>query len=266
MSNKNGFWKAVGEHMSYALAVHALGAFFAWLISFGIIRYLAPHWAALQEYRSLAIWILTVAILWAAIKIYLARARKIPVFPKADFDFLVLDKEISIRLLSLEDIVYRKKYKLQALRNGLGRFTDKYNWTGSGVVTVRSHHDEHRLVLTTRGAVFQWYEIHFDRVLKKGEIIDIEAVWNIEDKNQTAIPFISTTIEEPTSSLTMRVFGSDFFGIRQATCEHKATMGTQKPYDSNTLQANGGEVIWDVPHPKLYHYYEMRWNPHYRNQ
>ncbi|HYR21470.1 MAG TPA: hypothetical protein VEP30_00920 [Chthoniobacterales bacterium] len=262
--NKQGFFKAVLGQTSYTLVVHGLGALLAWLISLGVIASLAPHWQALQEYRWLAIGMLTVAILIIAIKIYLANVRKIPVFPKVDFDFLVLDKEISIRFHSLEDIVYRKKMKLKALHNDLGHFTDKYNWTGSGNVRVRSQHDEHRLQLTNRGAVFQWYETHFDRVLKKGETIDIETVWNIEDKSNTATPFISTTIEEPTASLTMRVFGNEFFGIRQATCEHKATMGTHKPYDSDTLQANGGEVIWDIPHPKLYHYYEMRWTPHYQ--
>lgn len=264
MGKQTGFLKAVAGQTSYTLAVHALGAIIAWLVSFGAVEFFAPRWDALQHYKWLVVGTLTAIILVLAIKIYLKKARSIPVFPKLDFEFMILKKEISIRFHSLEDICYRKKITLKALRDGLGHYTDRYNWTGMGKVTARSQYDEHRLNLINRSAVWQWYETHFDRVLNKGDTIDIETVWDIEDRDKTATPFISTTVEEPTKALTMRVFFSDLFGVKQVTCEEKATMGTRRPFESGTLPLISGEAVWPIPSPKLLHYYEVRWTPHYK--
>lgn len=257
--------RAVLSHAFWEIVVRLLGVLFAALVSFAAINWLGGWLHPLANHKWLASSILTTAILIISIRIYLRNTRFIPVFPRPECDFLILDKEISIRFFSLEDIRYRKKLTLKALRKGLDRYTDKYKWSGTGNVAVQSEHDEHRLELTHRSALWQWYDLYFDHALRKGETIDIGIVWSIEDKDRTAIPFISATVEEPTKSLTMRLFAKEFFGIRQATCEHKATMGSRKPFDTEILKALDGEIIWKIKRPKLLHYYEMHWTPHYQN-
>jgi hypothetical protein len=262
MAKETSFLRAVAGQTFWDLAVHGLAAALAALISLTAIDVLSVWSTPLKEHKAPAIAVLTVVILLVAIKIYMARTRFMPVFPQPEFDFLILDKEISIRFFSLEDIRYRKAFKLKALRKGLDRYTDKYKWSGSGAVTVCSEHDEHELVLTNRSALWQWYDLRFDRALRKGDTIEIAILWKIEDKGRTAIPFISATIEEPTDTLTMRVWGTDFFGIKQATCEHKATMGSRKPFWTRVEKAHNGEMVWEIPRPRLLHYYEMHWTPH----
>lgn len=225
---KEKFLHAVAGQTFWNLAVHSLAILLSWLLSYVAVIWLSGSFAVVRQYQWLAITILTIAILLIGIKIYIRNSRSIPVFPKAESDFLILDKEISIRFHSLEDIRYRKKFTLKALRKGLDRYTDKYKWSGDGEVRVRSGHDEHQLRLTHRSALWQWYDLCFDRMLNKGDTIDIEVIWQIEDKNKTAIPFISTTVEEPTESLKMELWAAESFGIRQATCDHKSNNGFPK--------------------------------------
>jgi hypothetical protein len=248
----------------YHLIIHAIGAAVSAVAFSFILTLISEKWKPIEPYKGYIFALALLIILYVAMRLFRSRTRTLPAFEKLECDFHIIDKEISIRFNSLEDILYTKKMTLKALRNGLDRMPDKYNWTGNGKVEVQSRYEEHRLVLGDRASVWQMYELKFDRVLNKGDSIDIAIDWKIEDRDKTANSFISTTIHEPTEKLAMKVFFADSFGVRQVICEEKADMGAIRPYSSKILPLVGGEAAWPVAKPKLLHYYEVRWTPHYR--
>lgn len=183
-----------------------------------------------------------------------------PRFPAIDLDFQILEKAISYEYVERHKMVYRKKIKLKALRNGLDTYRDKYRWTGTGLLSMKSIVQEHDVVETVRKNVWRVYEIRFQRSLRKGDTIETEIEWTLQDDSCSAVPFFSATIEEPTDCLLFNLKIIPAFGVREVTCEVSSHIGSGRPFKSWTIPVDKhGEAAWRINGPELLYYYEMRW-------
>lgn len=197
---------------------------------------------------------------WLFILLYQKFSRFRPTFPRLDFDFQILEKEVSYEYVDKTHMIYRKKNFLRALKNNLDTYHDKYHWTGSGKVKIKSEIKEQQFIETIRKNVWQFYEIRFQKTLKKGEEIETEVIWELEDVAGKAVPFFSATIEEPTDALILNLCLSPGLGVKEAVCEISSGIGAKKPFSSEILKLNrDGWVTWKIRKPKLLHHYEMKW-------
>jgi hypothetical protein len=184
-----------------------------------------------------------------------------PNFPRLDFDFQVLEKEITYEYLDKTHMVYKKRNRIKALKNGLDTYRDKYRWTGRGDIVIKSGIPEQQITETVRKNVWQVYEIRLQRSLNRGDIIETEAIWELEDQANRAVPFFSATIEEPTDLLRFSLILNPSLGVREVTCETSTGIGSGKPFDSFARQLDKhSEASWEIKNPKLLYYYEMKWS------
>lgn len=184
-----------------------------------------------------------------------------PRFPRVVSEFHVLEKVITYQYLSATTMKYSRKLRLKALRNGLGAYSDKFRWTGSGEIKIRSINPAQLVTLTRRKSVWQIYEVRFEKSLNKGDIIDIEILWDLEDREGTAVPFFSTTVEEPTDLLRFTLTLVPSLGVSTVTWEIASGIGAMTPFKSDVLPLDKhGEVSWEIKKPRLLHYYELRWH------
>lgn len=187
-----------------------------------------------------------------------------PNFPRLDFDFELVEKEITYQYKDEIHMIYKKKNVLKALKNGINVYTDKYQWTGKGNVKLISGIKEQPIVETIRKNVWQFYEIRLQKTLKRNEKITTEAIWELEDLEHKAVPFFSATIEEPTDFLKFNLSLPNSFNVREVTCETSCSIGSQKPLDSITKPLTTYDglscVTWEIKNPNLLYHYEIKWN------
>lgn len=198
--------------------------------------------------------------LWLYVVLYRHISRHLPMFPRIDSDFRVIRKELSYKYLDRTHMVYSKKVKLKALRNGLDEYHDRYAWSGSGKVELRSMVSSQRLVTGDKKNVWQLYVLKFPWTLKKGETIETEVNWDLEDTRNAAVPFASATVEEPTDCLVLSVSLPAALGVAEVTCEVSSGIGAKKPFSSELRKLDRhGEMIWEIRKPKLLYHYEIKW-------
>ena len=198
---------------------------------------------------------------WLFLILYQKLSRFHPTFPRLDFDFHILEKEISYEYKDKSRMVYRKRVLVKALRNSLDAYYDKYQWTGSGNVKISSAIKEHQFRETIRKNVWQFYEIRFQKTLSKKETMETELIWELEDTAMKAVPFFSATIEEPTDFLKLNLSLPAELGVKELTCEISSGIGAKKPFSSKTIQLDrNGKATWEIRKPKLLYHYEMKWS------
>ncbi len=199
--------------------------------------------ATLGHYR----WLLAIMFAAGGAYTFIAITQKLgrssPRFPRLDFSFEIIEKEIYYEYFSRTRLQYRKRILLRALRNNLDTYHDKYHWTGQGTVRPKSTIKEQQYLETNRKSVWQFYEIKFQRSLRKGEEIETEILWDLEDSAGTALPFISATIEEPTRllTLTMKLSPDLVPQSRECTCEIASLMGAKSRSARKRCDTTGPE-------------------------
>ena len=155
---------------------------------------------------------------------------------------------------------YIKRTKLKALKGGLERYTDKYHWTGSGDIQLKTSIQSQRVMKTLKRNVWQLYDVYFGRPLNKGDIEEIEVIWKLYDEKGTAVPFASVTITEPLDLLKIKIILPTDLAPEQANCTVTPSFGYLTPISSFTRRFNRrGEVEWTKKKPKLWYTYEISW-------
>jgi hypothetical protein len=127
-------------------------------------------------------------------------------------------------------------------------------------VAPQSLRRSEKYVETDRRSTWQYYELRFERALKKGEELDVDVVWNLEDLEKVAVPFISATIEEPTNSLSLKVKFPDGSNVDHIIKEISPFIGAKMLFSSVREDITEMEYEWIVSKPKLLFHYELRWD------
>jgi hypothetical protein len=181
-------------------------------------------------------------------------------YPTQEYDFEQLTRAISFEYTGSGTVIYTKQIKLRARRQGLSKYVDKYRWTGESNPAIQSSVDGQSFLLTDRRNVWQFYEIRFERPLNKDESVQTKLVFTMIEQGHGFVPFISTTIEEPTRRLSLELKIPPSLGITYVMCEIAECMGSRNPpiLTKQIPLKIDGVARWELT-PKLHHYYEMKW-------
>lgn len=214
----------------------------------------------LKEYKIHISVIMTSGGILLLMYLYQVFRKDKPRYPNLEFDFSVLEKEISIDFLDDGQIFYKKRNFLKALNKNLNAYHDKYHWTGSKEVNIDSNIKGQKFQKTIKKNIFQLYQILFNQSLKKGETIETELIWSLKDASSKMVPFVSATIHEPTSLLILNISFSKEQNINEVICEVTSSIGANKMFETNKVVVDrNGQVVWRIRNPKLLFHYEMNW-------
>lgn len=176
-----------------------------------------------------------------------------------DLDFILKEKEIVLQYKSRTELVYTKKIALRALRS-VDSYQDKYRWTGSGAVKLRSGVPGQTVRKVFKKNVWQFYEIRFPGTLTKNQEIKTEIICDLSDGSRAHVPFISATVDEPTEILKFSLIVPDTLAVRECVCEISNSITAKNALESETKQVDSsGRVTWIIDKPKLLYHYEMKW-------
>ena len=187
-----------------------------------------------------------------------------PHLPRIDTDFVVSSVELTYVYESNKYIRFRKKKVLKALKPGISVYNDRYHWTGNGKVRVTTDVPGHEFRILDKRNIWQFYEIDLGRAINKGETVETEILWNIDDSGDTSIPMVGYTVEEPTERIVFNLRFPPELGITELHHGVHLGIGSTRPFRSGTVRVNrDGSATWEVSRPELLHHYEVRWRfPH----
>lgn len=184
---------------------------------------------------------------------------------KNDFDYVFLEKKLIYEYTSPERITYTKKYKIK-LRKSTDRFLDKFNWTGSCAPTITCFDKNLKkleLILTTRRDSFQQFEVHFGKIFKKGEIIDLVLIFVLTDKDHKAASSLSTTVVDPTKKLTLEIRIDKEYRTNYAIYEMFPTTDSRLTLETKKYEfPDNNSIEIEIDNPKMLLVYSFSWeNP-----
>jgi hypothetical protein len=249
----------VTGHVVWEISRIILVAISTWLLTFVGSRSIASAVGSVAPYKThLAI---AAASLFALtmVTLLLRLDKYRPHFPRLHFDYQLLEHEITYDHIDKYRMTYTRRKRIRALRSGLDRYHDKYHWSGRGKCELKSGIRGQKVTLTERKSVWQYYEIRFPKTLNKGEIIETLVIWDLEDTEQVSLPFLSSTIEEPTRHLKMTLKLPEILEVDSVVEEVSSYIGAKTPFTSEIKELSHGQVEWVIDNPKLLHHYQLKW-------
>jgi hypothetical protein len=195
---------------------------------------------------------------------FLARLDRLrPTYSRIRADFVILRKEVEYTYVSRTEIQYVKRITLKARRHGLDAYMDKFHWSGAGPMTIASLVPEHTIDMLGHRNIWRLYRVSFGRALAKNDVIEIAIRWELKDPHQTAVPFFSQSVNEPTALLTFLLRLPESFSVRRVTATILPTIEFLTPVEAHTedMKVRNGfaECEWTIKRPKLLHCYQMSW-------
>jgi hypothetical protein len=240
-----------------------------WVIASGIFvvlfKMLSSNIIYIRPYTFLFSIIIIAACLLISIYLFEKHILYRPFFPPLDPEYKVLDKEVTYEYLDDIEIVYSRKFIIQALKSGINRIEQRYHWTGSGPKTIECpipgvHYED-----TQTKGIWQFGDIRFDKTLDKNDQQIIEIIFKLRDEGRTAKPHLATFVDVPTRKLIQRVVLPLSFGVAHGYCDINMYKGAIKPYKSSDIdfvKIHERFLIaeWVVPNPHLLFEYAIKWS------
>lgn len=223
-----------------------------------------PKYSEYETYFIICIVLILLLIflfIYKGVLAYIDR-KYIPKFSRVDSDFIIKEMKLTCDIKANNRMCFKKLRVLKARNNNSTSYSDRYRWTGTGEIDIRSGVKGHTLTHEDPRGVFQCYTINFHRAVKKNEIITSEIIMDLLDSEKTAKPFIGVTIEEPTESLELYVKFPEDITIqhREVVLNMSLYLGAKTPIETKTKTFNEHNICcWKIDSPKLFHHYELRW-------
>lgn len=184
------------------------------------------------------------------------------IYKKTDFQFILLEKELTYDYTDLDCIKYEKKVKLKVICDSIDRFYDKYNWTGDFKPLITSSNKMHEIIPRPKRDSYETFEVYFGRTYKKGDIIDLKLMFMMEDKDRKADTRVSTTIDEPIRKLTIKIKVSEDYREGPAIATIFPVIdGRYLIYDEYKYFDNDGVIEWETKDPQMLTKYSLKWDP-----
>ena len=187
-----------------------------------------------------------------------------PTPPRED-EVEILQKEIAYEYSKDGQTMWqRKRLHIKALKNGVDRFTDRYRWTGSGKCTVQMLTPDFQITNERKEeftALWDYFDVTFPHPLHKGEEIDFTLEWELFDEQKIAVPFLATLIDRETKHLLLQVVLPPKLAPTRAYCHEFANNIDTLPIVTHPIKWSAAtqRISFDVPNPKKYHKYSIRW-------
>lgn len=182
--------------------------------------------------------------------------------PPHDEGFEILLKEIVYEYSSDGQTMWqRKRLHMRALYNGIDHFTDRYRWTGSGKCIVRSLTSGFSISNQRKEEFWDYFDVNFPRALHRGEEVDFTIEWELFDAEKIALPFLTTLIDRETKHLSLQVILPRELAPTRAYSHEFANNVDTLPIETQPIKWSPASqrISYEVPHPKKYHKYSIRW-------
>jgi hypothetical protein len=157
----------------------------------------------------------------------------------------------------------RKRLEIEARRSGLTNFTNKYRWTGSGSCTVKVIPPDFQIANEYEEEIPSWeyFDVVFPHALQKGEKTEFEVEWELVDEKNTAVKFLSTTIDTETTNLVLEVILPTNLAPKRAYAYEFTKYIDVVPIETNEIKwdQKSNKLHLEVRHPKKYYRYLIRW-------
>ena len=119
----------------------------------------------------------------------------------------ITSKKLIYTYKSLNEMSFENEFHVKALHDGLDCFTDRYKWTGSDAITPTPINSNHTIDNLDTSSGYQRYRLNFGKSYnKKDKAVRTGIEFkNMQDKNNTSLPFLSTGVYDVTDELILEV-------------------------------------------------------------
>lgn len=158
----------------------------------------------------------------------------------------------------------RKRQQVRALRSGVISYTDRYNWSGSGICNVQSLTEGFQVMNQRKEEIeenWDYFDVKFPHHLHIDEIVDFTIEWELIDEERKAVPYLSTMIEREMNRLLLQVVLPRELAPTRAYFYVFANYVETLPIETQPIQWSPASRIlqYEVPQPTIYHKYTIRW-------
>jgi hypothetical protein len=211
----------------------------------------------LKEYENWLYVIWALILIWVLLRLYLKVNKLRAYLPELNPNFNVIEKHIFHHYKAIDAVVHKRTFKILCMKDEIRTYSDKFIWTGEKY-SVRCLNKDFTLVLTDKIGHYDTYEIRFDRLLKKGDVVEFTVEWDCENRTNNARPYFSTTITAPTEKLVMDLLIDPSLGVTTASLDTSYDEG-EPPRETETKQLVSGHTTFNIDKPNLYFHYKVRW-------
>lgn len=238
--------------------VKALATIFGSMIAaFLAGNFISDFYSELQNYKIPIIGGLFFVTL-GAMYFFLKSSDSQPEHPPVQSEFKIISRSIIYKWISDTEVRYTRKFKLKAKRDGLDRYSIRWNWTGDGNFAICSKIKNHSIVHRDVIAIWNVFDVMFNRVINTSDEIEIDVEWHITNMVKKPSPFCSATISEPTDELTfsLDLASKNVDGI---FLEHMHSMSSREVIETTDYTQKNWPIDIAIKNPKLLHHYQVRW-------
>jgi len=222
------------------VVVSLLFAFGLWKAIAEIAKRSAPWW-----------WIVVVVVLSCAAgaAVTYAALRRSP-----KHRFCLKLKELTYVYYDETHMCCTRHFEIESRVHSMDVFTDRYRWSGTGPATLKLTSDGgHVIEKEYEREFWQYYDVRLSPPLKKHGTTTVESEIDCVDSGGTAKPFLSTTIEQPTERLVLRVILPSTLRPHTAIAQiyQHYTADAWIDFEELKVDPKTGEIRWDVPKDKI---------------
>jgi len=158
------------------------------------------------------------------------------------------------------------RVKIEARRDNVTLFKNRYAWTGEGGSDLKLKSEDHRLLtVLMRDADWHYYYVIFGHPLRRRASTTVEIEQELYDSAGAFQPFYSKEVIEPLKALTLRVIlpsnlePRNIVGVEMTLMRRLAEwrIAGERPLEINPAT---GEVVFTVDRPVVGRRYQILWN------
>jgi hypothetical protein len=210
----------------------------------------------LTPYKWLLITASVLFVITIVVFVILRFNQYIPNIPKIKSKLHFTDRHLFYRYITREQIQFMEKIRAKA-NTDFSTYIFKFHWGGSKF-DIRSGKTEHKLSLLPQKGPFQRVELDFNRLVHKGEEIEIELYFELQDREHRAPTLLNQAIHSPCNKLCFEIEIPVHLGINYVRKQRYSTEENIEDLDITHLDSNG-KMKWEVVKPKLLYTYEIFW-------
>jgi hypothetical protein len=152
--------------------------------------------------------------------------------------------------------------EIQALRDGINTFVNKYWWTGTGEQDIRVLSKGHFLEgPPIPREAWRYYRVNLGRALPAGSTERVVIKQVLKDQGKTHEPILSKTVTEPIGKLALKVNLPRNRHPAKITRNEYSSAFIINPVSSEIADFDTAtwQIRWEISNPKLGHTYTIRW-------
>lgn len=185
------------------------------------------------------------------------------------YNYKVLKKTISYKRTDEDKLIYKRSLEIQSLANRLESVNDKFIWTGvhDKPLKITPDKDENgrvnikKITKKSRIGIWSYFSMELLNHMTKGEKQTIAYKWPMISNCSLSSPFFSSSTDELTKSLELKLSLGKEYANQQIICEEFRAI--ESDYKISSVVHNldeSGSYTWNIPRIKRFRYYRIRWS------